>query len=107
MAQIWTPGAAGPLDEFVARLTRMVATFSQEHGLGEAEVRLELADGSRFLLASAAAEPGYGFFCFTPHREADEEPRQVVVPIGVVKLIEISTPDPERPFGFSPSDEAP
>ena len=104
MSQIWTPGAAGPLDEFVARLTRMVAAFTQENGLPEAEVRLELYDGSRYLLASAAPEPGFGFFCFTPHRDEDEEARQVVVPIGAVKLIEISTPDPERPFGFAPSE---
>jgi hypothetical protein len=104
MSQIWTPGAAGPLDEFVARLTRMVAAFTQEHGLPEAEVRLELADGSRYLLASAAAEPGFGFFCFTPHHEDSAEPRRVVVPIGAVKLIEISTPDPERPFGFSSTE---
>jgi len=105
MTQIWTPGAAGPLDEFVARLTRMVATFAQANDLSEAEVRLELADGSRYLLESAAPEPGFGFFCFTPHRDEDDEPKQIVVPIGAVKLIEISTPDPERPFGFSPSEE--
>jgi hypothetical protein len=105
MTQIWTPGAAGPLDEFVARLTRMVASFTQENGLSEAEVRLELADGSSYLLASAAPEPGFGFFCFTPHRDEGEEPRRVVVPIGAVKLIEISVPDPERPFGFSAPQE--
>jgi hypothetical protein len=101
MSQIWTPGAAGPLDEFVARLTRMVATFAQEQSLEQAEVRMELVDGSRYLLESAAPEPGFGFFCFTPHRAENEEPRRVVVPIGAVKLIEISEPDPERPFGFS------
>ena len=39
---------AGPLDEFVARITRMVAAFAQEHGLEQAEVRVELADGSRY-----------------------------------------------------------
>jgi len=88
------------LDEFVARVTRMVADFTQEHGLEQAEVRLELADGSRYLLASVAPEPGYGFFCFAPHADEGDEPRQVVVPIGAVKLIEISAPDPERPFGF-------
>ena len=26
---VWTPGAAGPLDEFVSRLTRMIAAFTQ------------------------------------------------------------------------------
>ena len=100
---LWTPGVAGPLDEFIARVTRMVADFAEEHGLQEAEVRLELVDGSRFLLAAAAPEPGYGFFCFTPHAEEGDAPRRVVVPIGAVKSIEISPPDPERPFGFAPS----
>jgi hypothetical protein len=98
---IWTPGAAGPLDEFVARVTRMVAEFTKEHGLGQAEVRLELADGSRHLLAAATANPGFGFFSFTPHHVEGEEPRCVIVPVGAVKTIEISAPDPERQFGFA------
>jgi hypothetical protein len=97
---IWTPGMAGPLDEFVVRLTRMVGSFAQEHELEQAEVRIELADGTRYLLESAAAEPGFGFFSFTPHRADGEEARRVILPIGVVKLIEISAPDPERRFGF-------
>ncbi|MGH3133813.1 MAG: hypothetical protein ACRDNY_08780 [Gaiellaceae bacterium] len=102
---IWTPGMAGPLDEFVSRVTRMVATFAQEHGLDHAEVRIELADSSRHLVASVTAEPGFGFFSFLPHRTAGEEPRHVIVPIGAVKAIEISTPDPEHPFGFVPRSE--
>ena len=101
--QIWTPGAAGPLDEFVKRMTRMVESFRQEHGLEQVEVRIELADGSRHTLESVEPEPGFGFLSFVPHREADEEPRRLVVPIGVVKLIEISAPDPARTFGFSPA----
>jgi hypothetical protein len=101
---IWTPGMAGPLDEFVARITRMVATFAQEHRLEQAEVRLELADGSSHLLAAWTAEPGFGFFSFTPYRDGDGEPRHVIVPVGAVKTIEISAPDPEQPFGFSISE---
>lgn len=98
---IWTPGVAGPLDEFVARVTRMVAEFTQEHGLEQAEVRLELVDGTRHLLAAATADPGFGFFSFTPHHVEGDEPRCVIVPIGAVKTIEISAPDPERLFGFA------
>jgi hypothetical protein len=98
--QIWTPGAAGPLDEWVARISRMVAAFAQEHGLEQAEVRIELADGSRHLLAAATPDPGFGFFSFVPHRGDGDEPKRVIVPIGAVKTIEISTPDPELPFGF-------
>ena len=70
MTAIWTPGVAGPLDELVARLTRMVEAFAQEHELEQAEVRIELADGSRHVLASATPEPGFGFFSFMPHRRS-------------------------------------
>ena len=99
---IWTPGASGPLDELVARISSMVLEFAAEHSLEQAEVRLELADGSRYLLAAATAEPGFGFLSFIPHQAEGEEPRRVVVPIGAVKTIEISAPDPLRPFGFAP-----
>jgi hypothetical protein len=91
---------AGPLDEFVVRITRMVAEFAQEHALEQAELRIELGDGSRYLVAAATADPGFGFFSFTPHRDEGDEPRRVIVPIGAVKAIELSAPDPERPFGF-------
>jgi hypothetical protein len=100
---IWTPGAAGPLDELVATISRMVLAFAEEHALEQAEVRLELADGSRHLLAAATAEPGFGFFSFIPHQPEGDEPRRVIVPIGAVKTIEISAPDPARSFGFGAS----
>jgi len=103
-ALVWTPGAAGPLDEFVGRLTRMIGAFANEHTLEQAEVCIELVDGSRFTLAAASADPGFGFFSFTPHREEGEEPKKLIVPIGAVRSIEISAPDPERPFGFVASD---
>jgi len=99
-AHVWTPGAAGPLDEFVGRLTRMIAAFASDHGLDQAEVCIELVDGSRFTLATANAEPGFGFFSFAPHRQEDEEPKRFIVPIGAVRSIEISAPDPEHAFGF-------
>jgi hypothetical protein len=95
---------AGPLDEFIARITRMVAVFTQENDLEQAEVCLELADGSRHMLATTTAEPGFGFFSFTPHREDGDPPKRVIVPIGAVRSIEISVPDPERPFGFTATE---
>jgi hypothetical protein len=101
---VWTPGAAGPLDEFVGRLMRMISSFASEHELEQAEVRVELVDGSRFTLASASADPGFGFLSFTPHRPDGEEPRTVIVPIGAVRSVEISAPDPEHPFGFVATD---
>jgi hypothetical protein len=103
-AHVWTPGAAGPLDEFVGRLTRMVAGFASENGLEQTEVRIELVDGSRYSVATTSAEPGFGFFSFTPHRTEDDEPRRLIVPIGAVRSIELSALDPERTFGFIPSE---
>jgi hypothetical protein len=103
-AHVWTPGAAGPLDELVSRLTRMVVAFADENGLEQAEVRIELVDGARYSIVSTSAEPGFGFLSFTPHRAEDEEPRRLVVPIGAVRSIELSAPDPERPFGFLPAE---
>lgn len=99
-AHVWTPGAAGPLDEFVSRLTRMIAAFASEHELEQAEVCVELVDGSRFTLATASAEPGFGFFSLTPYRGDEDEPKLLIVPIGAVRSIEISAPDPARPLGF-------
>jgi hypothetical protein len=101
---IWTPGHAGPLDEFVIRLNHMVGAFADEHDLEQAEVRIELVDGSRYTLATTSAEPGFGFFSFTPHREGGDEPRRLIVPIGAVRAIELSAPDPERSFGFVPDE---
>ena len=101
---VWTPGVAGPLDEFVGRLARMVIAFTEDNGLEQAEVRIELVDGSRSSVVTTSAEPGFGFFSFTPHGEDGEEPRRTIVPIGAVRSIEISAPDPERPLGFVPSE---
>jgi len=99
--QIWTPGIAGPLDELVARVTRMIAAFAQEHGIEQAEVRVELADGSRHVLASMTADPGFGFLSLVPHQEDAKPACRLVIPIGAVKVIEIAAPDPEQPFGFA------
>jgi hypothetical protein len=82
----------------------MISAFTLEHELEAAEVCVELADGSRHVLATATAEPGFGFFSFAPHRAEGEEPRQVIVPIGAVRSIEISAPDPARPFGFTTTE---
>ena len=101
MSMIWTPGVAGPLDELVSRLSRLAADVAQENGLDQAQVCVEFVDGSRHTLATTSAEPGFGFFSFTPHREESDEPRRLIVPIGAVRSIEISVPDPERPFGFA------
>jgi hypothetical protein len=98
---VWTPGAAGPLDELVVRIRSLVESFSRSHELEQAEVRVELVDGRELLVSSLSAEPGFGFLTLVPHARTSDQPRQVIVPVGAVRLIEISPPDPERPFGFA------
>ena len=101
---VWTPGAAGPLDEFIGRLERIVTAFARDN-----ERRAGGGDASSSSTApgtsspTTSPEPGFGFFSLTPHREDDDEPRQVIVPIGAVRSIDISAPDPPRPFGFVPA----
>jgi hypothetical protein len=95
---------AGPLDELVARMRRIVDAFTQEHELEHAEVRVELADGRELVVEAVSAEPGFGFLTLVPHRGENQEPKRVVVPIGAVKLVEMSAPDPERPLGFRVED---
>jgi hypothetical protein len=103
MTAVWVPGAAGPLDELVVRVRRMVEVFAQEHGLAQADVRVELVDGRELVVSAITAEPGFGFLTLVPHAEGPGEARQVIVPIAAVKLVEISAPDPEHPIGFSVS----
>ena len=102
MPELWTPGAAGPLDQFVERLHRRVEAFAQAHGLPEAAVEFELADGALLVVRSISAEPGFGFVTLTPH---GEEPEELVVPIGAIRQIRIAKPEPARSrFGFSVSE---
>ena len=96
MSNLWVPGPAPPVEEFVAHLHRQIAGVS-EHP----HVEIELVDGSRFTVQSIVAEPGLGFVTLRPHPE-DERPEAVVVPLGSIRRIEISAAsEPEAPFGFS------
>ena len=101
-AAIWTPGTAGPLDELVSRIRRAVEAFAQEHGSSKRRSGSSFYDGRELVVASISPEPGFGFLTLQPHQDDGGEPSRVIVPIGAVKLVEISTADPERPSG-SPS----
>ena len=98
---------AGPLDELVARVRRMVEEFAREHDLERVEVRVVLTDGRELVVEAVSPEPGFGFLTLTPHRGSEEEPKQVIVPVGGIKLVEFSAPDPERPLGFWLKDTPP
>lgn len=100
---------AGPLEELVKRIERRVDAFREEHGLPEAEVSIELADGSLYRLRTLSAEPGFGFVSFRPHGDG-ATPEEVIVPLGAVREIRLGAPASEQAVGFTvtvPAEPAP
>lgn len=91
---------AGPLEDLVARIHRRIGAFAEEHGLDQAMVEVELADGALLRLASLSAEPGYGFLTLVPHGD-EGEPRELIVPIGAIRQLTLSRAEDESPIGFS------
>ena len=102
MPELWVPGIEGPLDAFVERLLRRIETFARDAGVERAVVEVELQDGSRFVVDSIDAEPGYGFLTLRPHVGDDREtPAELIVPVGSIKRIELDRAEEERErFGF-------
>ncbi|HWO81253.1 hypothetical protein [Gaiella sp.] len=91
---------AGPLEDLVQRILRRVEAFKAEHSLDDAEVSIELVDGSLYRLKTLSAEPGFGFVSFTPHGEGGD-PEHVIVPLGAVRELRIAAPEHEHALGFS------
>ncbi len=89
---------AGPLEELVARIHRRIEAFASEHGLEQAMVEVELADGALLRLESLSAEPGYGFLTLVPH---GDEPQELIVPIGAIRQLTLSRAEAASPIGFS------
>ena len=100
MPELWIPGMAGPLEDLVGRIHRRIAAFASEHGLEQAMVEVELADGALLRLESLSAEPGYGFFTLVPHSDGCE-PQELIVPIGAIRQLTLSRAEPASPIGFS------
>jgi hypothetical protein len=100
MPELWIPGMAGPLEDLVARIHRRIDAFASEHGLEQAMVEAELADGSLLRLSSLSADPGYGFLTLVPHA-TDGDPQELIVPIGSIRQLTLSRAEPESPIGFS------
>ena len=96
---------AGPLEELVQRILRRVEAFKEDHALEEAEVSVELVDGSLHRLKTVSAEPGFGFVSFCPHCE-DDDPQEIIVPLGAVREIRIGSPGPEQAVGFTSAGTA-
>ena len=104
VTELWTPGVAGPHDDFVARLHRLIERFAERHRVQKAVVTLELHAGARFDVSAIASEPGYGFVSVCPHGD-EEAPGELVLPIGSIARIELRTAEEEEPkLGFSVPD---
>jgi hypothetical protein len=105
MPEVWVPGAAGPLDQFVTALHRRVQEFGEREGIERPSVEFELYDGALISVESVSADPGYGFLTIRPHPESQDEPEELIVPLGSIRQITLGRPEPARArFGFSLPD---
>ena len=99
MPELWVPGAAEPsIDAFVQRLHDQIERFAKALPGGEAQVEIELRDGSVLPLESILPEPGFGFVTLRPHSAATEE---IVIPIAAIVRLQLGPPEQHPPFGFS------
>ena len=71
MSDLWIPGASGPLDDLVARIQLRIEAFGEATG-SQPVVEVELRDGSRAVLRSIDAEPGFGFVTLSPHGDGGD-----------------------------------
>ena len=98
MSDLWIPGASGPLDNLVARIQLRIEAFGEATG-AQPVVEVELRDGSRAVLRSIDAEPGFGFVTLSPHGDGGEE--EWIVPVAAVARIVLRKAEERDPFGFS------
>ena len=96
------PGAAEPsLDDFVARVLRTIERYTASHSAERTHVEIELGNGQRLTLRSLSGEPGYGFLTLAVHREDDEDPELLIVPVGAIRQISLGPADETRRPGFA------
>ena len=99
MPELWVPGVAEPsIEDFVDRVVKQIARFAADVPGGEAQVEVELRDGSLIPLESIVPEPGFGFVTLRPHSLRREE---IVIPVGAIVCLRLGPPEEHPPFGFS------
>jgi hypothetical protein len=101
MSEVWLPGGALDIDDFVRRIHQQIARFAEAHGLEQAMAEVELRDGSRHVLDTISPEPGYGFVTLRPHATDGDERQELIVPLASVAQIRISPAEKEPQFGFA------
>jgi hypothetical protein len=84
MSELWLPGGALDIDDFVRRVHQQIARFAEEQGLVQATVEVELRDGARHVL--------------------DDERQELIVPLASVAQLRISAAEKNPQFGFALPD---
>ena len=100
MSEIWLPGAAGPQNQLVDGIHRLIERFDAERP-GTAVVEVELREGPRAALETISAEPGFGFVTLRPHPEEEGEAEEWIVPVGSIARIVLREAEEEVSFGFA------
>jgi hypothetical protein len=104
MPELWTPIPDGPHEEFVTRVHRAIAKFSEATGVPTPVVEVELADTSRWILDRIEPEPGFGMITIYVQNARERDlPDALVIPIGLIRRFELrrSPEDRVARFGFS------
>jgi hypothetical protein len=97
--QAWVPAGG---DELVANVHQAIADYVAEAGIARAWVLVELADGARYPLETLLAEPGSGFVTLVPHRDDDETPERMIVPVTSIRRLELGRAEEQRArLGFT------
>src|ERR1041384_4945148 len=95
----WVPGGG---DELVPRVQDAIRRYLEDTGVARAWVLVELEDGARLPLEALLEEPGNGFVTLVPHREHEEEPERVIVPVRSIRRIELARAEAQRELlGFA------
>lgn len=89
----WVPSGG---DDLVPHVHRAIAAFVAEAGIERAWVVIELEDGARYALEALLAEPGSGFLTLVPHREEEDTPERVIVPIASIRRLELARAEEQR-----------
>jgi len=106
---LWVPGAAAPsLEAFVQRIHQQIERYTSTHPAERSHVEVELADGARLTLRALASEPGFGFLTLSVHSDEDE-PDELIVPVGSIRRISLGPADEARRPGFAlpPQEKGP
>jgi hypothetical protein len=105
MSELWLPGGALDIDDFVRRVHQQIARFAELQGLEQAMVEVDLRDGARHVLDTISPEPGHGFVTLKPHA-TDDELQELIVPLASIAQIRISPAEEDLQFGFALPDTA-